>query len=60
MTISEIECIQLEIQEARDKFLSISFKYLDEVDISRKQKAYSENRNIVLQKLQESMMWLNW
>lgn len=58
MKISDIENVQYDLQQIRDDFLKKSLEFSEQDQDTQKQKAYSKNRDIILQKLQETLMWL--
>ncbi len=58
MKKNDIEYFQSVIEDVRNEFLNKSHEFVGDNIDTRKQRAYSDNRKIILQKLQESLMWL--
>jgi hypothetical protein len=56
MKISDIELFQCNIQNIRDNFLFKSLEFSGQDQDTQKQKAYSKNRDIISQKIQETLM----
>jgi len=58
MKKNDIENFQSVIEDVRNEFLNKSYEFMGDPIETRKQQAYARNRDIILEKLQESLMWL--